>query len=209
MDASGTPAVEFVPPLLRRRLSNLSKAALRSAFDCARNEIDLPTVFASPHGEIHRTCALLGELAAIEPLSPNAFSLSVHNTASGLYAIASGNRAPSTAVAAGADSLEMAIFEARGSIAHGAERVLVVMADEPLPTCYAGFQPGRAAICSLALLIGREAATNSWEISSTAKAETSADEPHAFAVLRMLALRQPCARTAGERGDWQWNASCA
>jgi hypothetical protein len=132
-DGAATPRVDFLPPMLRRRLSTLSRAALWAAYDCAAGEHHWRSVFASPHGEIHRTVELLGSLADGEPLSPNGFSLSVHNTASGLYAIASGNRAPSTAVAAGRDTLAMALVDAAGWLARGEERVLLVFGDEPLP----------------------------------------------------------------------------
>lgn len=206
----GAPAVDFVPPLLRRRLSDLSKAALWTAFRCAA--LDAPeahrgrTVFASPHGEIHRTSALLDDLARGEPLSPNAFSLSVHNTASGLYAIAGGQRAPSTAIAAGVDTLEMAVIEALGSLRHSGEKTaMVVFADEPLPEFYQPWAAPGAARFALALLLGAEGTGPAWSLSRRRGAAADAvDEPHGLGVLRLLTGARRQLALPGARAHWSW-----
>jgi hypothetical protein len=136
--------VDFVPAMQRRRLSRLSKISLRTLHECLeqladRDAVDtgfIRTVFASPHGEIHRTVDLLKELAAGEPLSPMGFSLSVHNTAAGIYSIVSGNQAASVSVAAGCDTLEQAVVEAVSQSAYHRQVIALVFADEPLPALY-------------------------------------------------------------------------
>src|SRR5690606_5860730 len=75
------PDISFVPSLLRRRLSILSAGAMHVANTALQDERDIPVVFASRHGELGRTAAILEALAACEAPSPTAFSLSVHNTA--------------------------------------------------------------------------------------------------------------------------------
>lgn len=195
-------AVDFLPAMLRRRLSSLSRAALWSAYQCAAGEHQWRTVFASPHGEIHRTVELLGSLAQGEPLSPNGFSLSVHNTASGLYAIASGNRAPSSAVAAGRDTLPMALLDAAGWLVRGEERVLVVFGDEPLPGFYQPWQMPAIQPFALALLLGQPG-TGEFELTLERQAVGEGGNPDA-ALLPLLTGVATSALQAGERCQWRW-----
>jgi Beta-ketoacyl synthase, N-terminal domain len=207
--AASAPVVDFLPAMLRRRLSDLSKAALWAAFQCAAPQQPDGhrgrTVFASPHGEIHRTKTLLDDLARGEPLSPNAFSLSVHNTASGLYAIAGEQRAASTAIAAGVDTLEMAMIEAAGALRRGAERVMVVFADEPLPEFYRHWAEPGAARFALALLLGPETAGPAWQLSlERGGAAPAATEPHGLSVLRLLTGAQRTLALRGARAGWAW-----
>lgn len=199
-----TPPLEFINPMLRRRLSRLSRLALKVAYEGAAGDHALRTVFASRHGEIHRTRGLLADLAAGEPLSPMAFSLSVHNTASGLYSIASGNTAPSTAIAAGRDTLAMAVIEAAGQLQQ-AERVMVVFADEPLPEDYREFADESTAPFGLALLLGRAGTGTDWSLS-TAPLPAAAAMPECagLQLLRLLAGDGRTLTTAGERSGWCW-----
>src|SRR5688572_17017530 len=96
------------PALLGRRASRSGRAGLRAALDCMHGlGGPVSTVFASRHGEVHRSVELLEALARAEPLSPMAFSLSVHNAAAGIFSIGRVVRSGSTSVAAGGDYLRM------------------------------------------------------------------------------------------------------
>src|SRR3546814_19479787 len=68
-------------------------------------------IFCSRYGEYARAFEILNSMAEGEPVSPNAFSLSVHNTVSSLFSIARGDRTHSTAMAAGASTLEGGFLE--------------------------------------------------------------------------------------------------
>lgn len=126
------PKVKFLPPMMRRRLSEVGKMALHVAYDCHRDE-QLRTVFASRHGEANQTVSILKDIVSNQPVSPTKFSLSVHNTSSGLYTISSENTAPATAIAARLDSFEMGFVEAHGCLASKREsRVMLVYVDAPL-----------------------------------------------------------------------------
>ena len=97
----------------------------------------MATVFASRHGELGRTVNILHALSAQEMPSPAAFSLSVHNAAAGIFSIARTDPAPSTALAAGDETLLWALQEALIRLDADLDaQVLVVYADEPLPTEY-------------------------------------------------------------------------
>lgn len=203
-DTPDSPPVDFIPAIQRRRLSRLSRLSLAAAYSCANGHHQLPTVFASRHGEIHRTLGLLTDLAKDEPLSPMAFSLSVHNTASGLYSIATGNTAPSTAVAAGLDTLPMAIIEAIGQLQRH-EEVMVVYAEEPLPAEYHAFSANdNSALLGLALRLGRPGTGRDWQLQPTSNGSSTAGSP-GLAMARWLSGQEHGWLITGERNNWAWS----
>lgn len=133
-----SPALSQIPAMQRRRFSRLTKMMLTVAFDC-QVENSTRSIFASRHGELNRTIGLLEDVVAKQPLSPMAFSQSVHNTGSGIYGILSGNKTSSTSIAAGTESLPQALIEAYGQLAEQPQPVLLVFADDPVPPVYNEF----------------------------------------------------------------------
>lgn len=203
-DAPDSPPVDFIPAMQRRRLSRLSRLSLAAAYSCAGSDYQLPAVFASRHGEIHRTLGLLSDLAQDEPLSPMAFSLSVHNTASGLYSIATGNTAPSTAIAAGADTLPMAIIEAMGQLQRHDE-VMVVYAEEPLPDEYSQFADNdNSTLLGLALRLGKPGTGRDWQLQSFTTSTTTT-ESSGLALVRWLNNQEQDLQLQGERSGWHFS----
>jgi hypothetical protein len=200
------PDVGFLPAMLRRRTSRITKAALWAAHECGAGENAWPTVFSSRHGELHRSHGLLSELARGEPLSPNAFSLSVHNTASGLNSIATGNRAPSTALAAGQDTLVAGVIEALGRIHAGAERVLLVHADERVPEFYRPWVEDRPAVFALGLLLSSPVPGAAWSLERARDPapEAADDSAPGLAFMHILAGGRDRLHAAGERNAWLW-----
>ncbi|MBB5205756.1 hypothetical protein HNQ51_003083 [Inhella inkyongensis] len=137
----GPPLTE-VPAMVRRRIEPLGRAALQVAYwaqeGLPTEQVQAtPLVFASRWGELARSLGLLQDLAQGQPLSPTAFSHSVHNAIGALYSIQRGIRANVSAVAAGAFSAESAWLEASALIAEGAPEVLLVVFEAPLPEPYA------------------------------------------------------------------------
>ncbi|MFN4894402.1 MAG: beta-ketoacyl synthase chain length factor [Pseudomonadota bacterium] len=131
--------VDFIPSSLRRRCSTLTKVTLAVAHATVRGKSlqSIPTVFSSAHGESEITAALLRDLAIDQQLSPMGFSLSVHNAASGLFSIATGNTAASTAIAAGERSFIMGLCEALLMSADNPEvPVLYVCSDDRVPSVF-------------------------------------------------------------------------
>ncbi|WP_354565536.1 beta-ketoacyl synthase chain length factor [Herbaspirillum seropedicae] len=167
MAGSGEPAVKAMPPMLRRRTSPVGKLALETAYGAltaaashpshdarpAASDLDIPVVFASRHGECARSVELQMALAEAAPMSPTAFSLSVHNANAGLFSIARGSAANTVAIAAGQSTVEHAVIEACGLLADGAPQVLVVVADAPLPTMFADFADEQEEPCGWSWLI--------------------------------------------------------
>jgi hypothetical protein len=132
--------------LLTLMFANVVEQASAAA-GLARSE--LPTIFASAYGEMGTTLSLLDMLNAEDGrLSPAKFQASVHNTAAGQISIADRNRSFSTSLAAGHDTVAMALIEAWAWLAHSPGRVIVACADEAAPRVLAGdraFAPLAAA----------------------------------------------------------------
>ena len=146
--ADGTvakPDVSFIPPLERRRLTGVERAALAVAWQ-VRPEGEVPVVFASRWGEIGVTLKLMTQFHADREMSPAGFSASVHNAAPGAFSLLTHNHAPYTAIAARERSLEAGLLEA---LTQGA--VVFVFAEETTPAFYApAFGPLQPA-CALAV----------------------------------------------------------
>lgn len=153
-DDGSAPDLRFVDTMMRRRLGRLSRMALQVANEAAMGLPRLTTIFASRHGELSRTVTILHDLAAGEMPSPAAFSLSVHNATAGIFAIARGDHSPSTALAAGDETLLWALQEAAVRLAGEPDTpVLLVYADEPLPGEYQPFRAASGPAHALALLL--------------------------------------------------------
>lgn len=149
-----TPMAAAVPAMTRRRLTRWGRQALEVAEPLAVDIDDnVPVIFSSRHGDTRRTLKLLQALAAGEPLSPNSFSLSVHNSALGLFTILKKLKAPSLALAAGQDTLAAAWLEAESWLADGAKRVLLVHTDEPLGEFYRDYADEQEMPAALALML--------------------------------------------------------
>ena len=104
------PDVSFVPPMERRRLTGVERAALSVAWQ-VKTDAELPVVFASRWGEIGVTLKLMKQFHADGEMSPAGFSASVHNAAPGAFSLLTRNHAPYTAIAARDRSLEAGLLE--------------------------------------------------------------------------------------------------
>lgn len=140
------PDVSYLPGLLRRRLDFPGRMALHTAWPCAESLESVQLVFASRHGALSRTMDMLTALANDELLSPTLFSLAVHNSTAGLFSIARGDRGAATAMAAGLDTLALAILEGANMVAEGAAHVLVTYTDDLAPVPYRGHVADSASL---------------------------------------------------------------
>lgn len=131
-EESPTPDVSFIPPLARRRLTDLEKAALAVSHLTYPHGEEIPVVFASRWGEIGTTLKLIGQFNSENEMSPAAFSTSVHNAAPGMMSLRESNRSSYTAIAASDDSLKNGFIEALAM----RTRLLFVYAEERTPEFY-------------------------------------------------------------------------
>ena len=117
---------------LARALSDASQEALTGA---GVDPSTLPAIVGSSIGEAATMIGLLDQMFRThEPVSPAAFTVSVHNSASGMISIGHGNRGYATSMAADYDTPAMALLEAIGLVAATGGPVLVACADEAAPT---------------------------------------------------------------------------
>ena len=181
--------------------------ALKVAYDCEVADSEIRTVFSSRHGEANGTIPLLEDIVRGEALSPTKFSLSVHNTASGLYSITAENRSPATAVAARGDSFEMGFVEAATAIATGREkRVLVVYVDVPLKPPFdvlVEYEPPFAG----AFVLGAQPTPDSVTLSMRAReeGEEMSRSPHFLAFMKfLLCSEQKGLVLSTDRLTWTW-----
>jgi len=190
------PQPSRVEAMLRRRLSPLARATLAVGERLLAAGESAQVVYASRHGDLRRTLELLDGIAADEPLSPTAFSLSVHNALPGLWAIARRDRSPALALAAGEESFAWGLVEAMARALSQPELpVLLLYADEPMPDAYADFDARFGAPIVVAVRFGHDAPRMLRAEWHDGGAEEAA-EPAALAFLRAWF-------GAGGKGQWQ------
>lgn len=209
----GKPDVKFLPAMFRRRLSGLTRMALRAAYDCVGDEgaPSCRSVFASRYGEQTVTLDLLTNIMEEEPISPTKFSVSVHNTASGLFSIAYGNKQPSTALSALENTFQAGLMEAITQFhAHPETPLLYVMVDEPLPGIYEEFQQGAAARYACALLLRQDADLRLQVTRETGTSATSESTlPPALRFLRWLLSAEAGTSLAEGPATWTFRRETA
>lgn len=198
---AGSLALPQVPAMLRRRLSPLGKCAFKAALALLEAGETLPSVFVSRHGETQQTLELLQELVKGEPLSPTAFSLSVHNAISGVFSIARNDVSSVTALAAAEGPLFHGLLEACGML-QSHSRVLCVFYEAPLPDLYRQFEPGEPFTHAIALLLSRDQGV-AYQLQPTAAKEPAGDSPEALELIACLLGLAPSWQTLVNAQRWQ------
>ncbi len=198
-ESGEAPALPDLPALSRRRLSRPARLSLQVALDCLNGERADYIVWSSRHGDSAKTVEQLKDIAQGEPLSPTAFSTSVHNAPAGLYSILYADDTPSTSLSAGAESLSQAWWEAAALLHSGqASRVLLVCYDEPSVPPYKSYITQREHPFALALLLSLE--TNLRLSLSPAPQAGSTADTEALAFWRFYQQETP----ALAHGRWLW-----
>ncbi|GIU11379.1 MULTISPECIES: beta-ketoacyl synthase chain length factor [unclassified Shewanella] len=200
------PKLAHVPAMQRRRLSKLTKIILEAIHQCAP-EKQCRSIFASQHGEINRTIGLLNDIVDKSALSPTGFSQSVHNTASGIYSILSGNRAASTSIAAGKNTLSQGFIEAFGQLHADPEPLLLVYADEQVPQVYQQFSssPEWAIATAFMLAPADDSQVALATLTLTPSNKQVGNELSIGLLLSSLAAKQ---NISGVLSGWHWELNC-
>jgi hypothetical protein len=202
------PKLAFVPPMQRRRLSPFAKIALYAAHQASvNNEEDLPMIFSSRHGDLHKTSDLLGELALDNELSPTAFSLSVHNAVAGLYSILTHNKSAINAMAAGQDSVFMALVDAYARLKSGiCNKVLLVHVDQALPHTYDEFKDEKQIDHAVAFVLSLDdSIKSSFNLNFDAHKKTDSDDkvPLALTLFAWLNTNESTLDIRSNKYRWQ------
>ena len=204
--ATGAPVLPFVDPLLRRRLGRAARMALHVAGACIPKSVPVRTVFASRHGELHRTVGMLRHLAHGEDISPTEFALSVHNAAAGVHSIVHADRSAGTSIVGGEETFAYGLLEAANQWRADTTRpVLFVYSDEPVPNEYRTFVRESEFPHALALLLTGEGDTIVRVNRHATPAPTGAAEMQSLRFLGAW-LRQDTDTTwYGARAVWVWH----
>ena len=206
----GHPDASFLPAMLRRRCTRLTRIMLAAAFACcdepARTEAR--SVFASRHGSINESLGMLEALGRGERISPAKFSHTVHNAQAGLFSIAAGNRQASSSLSAGSDTFGCAYLEALTHLEREPDRpVLLVVGDVPLAPTFAPLVVEPAAAYSMALLLA-PAGTGprlAFAVGEGDAAPAAARPwPDALEFLRWLLGAEPALELRGAHCTWRW-----
>jgi len=133
-DAPARPAPRLLPPNERRRAPESVAVALEVALAACeaaqRDPAELPSVFASTHGDLGITDYICDTLAGdAASMSPTRFHNSVHNAAAGYWTIGTGCHAPATAISSHDASFAQGLLEALVQLASGDEAVLLAAYD--------------------------------------------------------------------------------
>ncbi|AOT06486.1 beta-ketoacyl synthase chain length factor [Pseudoalteromonas luteoviolacea] len=151
--------ISKLKPIQKRRLSNFSKLAIGALLNLDEQLLegeDWELVFASRHGDFHKTSELLTSLALKESLSPSGFSLSVHNAVAGMYSIFMQKKVPITSIAAGKDGLFAALTDAYIRLSSKqASKVVVVLVDQSLPEQFLQFSDEQQSDYALAMVLSK------------------------------------------------------
>ncbi|MBO4672707.1 MAG: beta-ketoacyl synthase chain length factor [Alphaproteobacteria bacterium] len=152
-DNEKLPDVSFIPPMARRRMTDLQKITIGLATAIAPDTPDYNVVFASQFGEWRQTIKLIEQFAMDNEMSPAGFSNSVHNAAVGALAILAKNKNSYTSIAAGAQTLENAILTA----ATATKPTMVIYADEESPAIYNDYLSAPVAAHGMAFIFDKNA----------------------------------------------------
>lgn len=126
----------------------------------------LASVFTSAHGDlgvVDALCRTLAEAPAL--LSPTRFHHSVHNAASGYWAIATGCRAPSSALSAFDASFANGLLEAASQALADDRAVLLVGVDVEARGALASVNRSRGTLGVALVLTPKASGRSKWAIS--------------------------------------------
>lgn len=185
----GKIAMPGVPSLLRRRFSSLGKAAMAAAMPLVEGVTEIPSIFASRHGDTPLSLSLLEGIARAEPMSPTRFSLAVHNSVSGLFSIVRKDTSAVTAIASMRGLVLQTLFEALGQL-QSSDRLLCVLYDIPLPDFYQA-RSEEAAVpfpWAVAMILGKHAG-QTYRLESINRATSRSEagfEFEPFGLLRLI-----------------------
>lgn len=209
--ADEVPEAKFLPSMLRRRCTPLTRMMLTAAHDCL-GDVDaraVRPVFSSRHGSINESISMLEKVAVEQRLSPAMFAHTVHNAQAALFSIASGNRRSSSALCAEAESFEAGWLEALVQLSRGTdEPVLLVVGDVPLAPGFASLIEEPAPAYAVAFLLERSGDGEAVEFELPQLADVGATSPHAWPTalefLRWFLSGEPRLELPGARHGWRW-----
>ena len=175
---NGTPKLEYVDAIFRRRFSQISKMTIQVVHDVLEKSQcgkDTPQVFISHRGELAREFAVSKMIVEEKEVMPASFSLSVFNTPIALASISLGLHGGYSAVFPSKGNFRSAFEGACASVLSGTEtEVVLAYADELAPEAYKSLDAGNCDPFAFAAVLSLSG--NGVRISDvSAVSETAAD----------------------------------
>lgn len=154
---SARPSPTLLAPTERRRAPDTVAVALevaaRACEAAGRKPSDLPSVFASTHGDLAISDYMCSTLATTPTLiSPIKFHNSVHNAAAGYWSIGTGSLAPYTAISAYEYTFGAGLLEAATQVVCEHRPVLYVAFDIEAKGALATMAPSRGLLGAAVVL---------------------------------------------------------
>lgn len=150
---SAVPALPFVPMLMRRRLSDVTRMAVYVNHFVSEGLPEAKITFASEFGEVRQQLKISEHLIETDTVTPAAFSLSVFNAPVSCATIVEKNMAGYSAAYAGAASFLNGLKDCADALStgEGDERIFL-FSDELVPETYASVVDGYPNVpCAMAL----------------------------------------------------------
>ncbi|WP_409309381.1 beta-ketoacyl synthase chain length factor [Pectobacterium sp. B1J-3] len=193
-----------LPMMMARRLNQGSRLAVDCGLALLRRQTVDAIVFTSRHGELERNLSILSALSENENISPTDFAMSVHNAAVGSLTITAKSPLVSTSIAAGIDSFQQGLIEAKALQVAGYNNILLVDFDGTIPDFYHPHVPANMPRYpyAVALLLGHG---DDMVCESQPQVESHReDSPQSLLFLHGFLARNPGFSLPGERVDWVW-----
>ena len=209
------PPCQGIDRRLRRRFSQTTKMALETGLDACRQANVAPhethLLYGSINGEITILSSLLKDLAEKEPLSPTAFSNSVHHVPTGYYGLTTQHKGVSRTLSALEDTFACLWLDMLGLLKRNASLpVLLIVAEEMPPEPFLQMVPVPPFPYSVALLL--EPAADDLPGSMRCQAMDPAGKPsetrfrdQPFTWLRWFLSDEPCLRLRTKFGGLEWH----
>lgn len=196
-------AMKHIPPMLRRRFSEMGKNAIGATSTLLAEGEHIPLVFASRHGDVDLTLSLLETIAKEEPLSPTGFSLAVHNAFTGLFSIARDDLSEVTAIAATDALIPCAILEAATQLQEH-ENVLCIICDSPLPELYQPFSYSAPFGYAVAMVLSRTEGETFYLENQPNSSEGASFDTELAELIRLLSHRSHLGSFANTELNSEW-----
>lgn len=128
------PKLEYVDPLFRRRLSQVTRMTIEAVHGVIDGNEDAKLVFTSFRGEIARELKINKGLVEDADVMPASFSISVFDTPAAATTIAFKMKAGYTAIYPSEDNFRSGFLAAAAPILSGDEKkIIFAYADEKIP----------------------------------------------------------------------------
>ena len=184
---SENPDIAFTDPLLRRRLSQISKMTIQVVHDLLPLHDDTKIVFLSFRGELSKQYKINKMQIEEGTITPAAFSFSVFNTPVAVASMALGLKGGYTAIYPGENSFNAGLKTASAALHSGVpEELVFVYADEEVPEEYAYLLSERPSPFAFGLLLNR--ISGHVPLSSLTEAEGTCQIQTPLAYLKSLLL---------------------